>query len=510
MSPSGALPFGTGRETRGLVGSGARRLKSALGAPRTSRVASRRPSISFGALIAMALALWCAAGPAWAAAERSAVVRPGRATIHVTLPLPYVTLGPSNGQTPPGRFASGLSPLDETIATAPAGAVIHLSSGRYGEIIDQTARNSWVTVSGAGDHPAPTIAGAELWGAQRIRFIDVRFSGNVGIDHNPTLHYAQRAKDVEIIDSTIDCGSTRSTPASVGLSIRGGSLDVTIAGDYVHNCVDGLVSQAQDLLSRNIRIVHCTFAHFQGDAFVLGGLANVAVDDDVIADIADPANVIHNDGILILGNDHEISITNDIFANSRVQLIFIQPAVAGTVTRVRSNTDILVAHDLLYGAGGVAVQDQGGIDVDFVANTFWNNYYGSLWVLNSGDQPAEGTIVVDNIIDGFLVYKSTLADENHNLIVAVAGPGPHRFGRDDLLGVDPDFVDAQAGDFQLTLDSPAREAGSRYPTRVTIAIESKDMFGLPDPTRVSIGAFGAQDPAIAYGRPEFVDGPVVR
>jgi hypothetical protein len=408
-------------------------------------------------------------------------------------------VSPSSSLVKTGDSGSQLSDLDKRIAAAHPGTVIHLSSGDYHAIDDFTARQSWVTVSGAGDASAPTIAGADLWGAERVRFVYVKFSNTVNINHSPTAQYGQRSKDIEILNSTIDCGSasTNATQQTYGVGVRGGSENITLSGDYVHDCTYGFSSAVQDLRSSGLVITHSTFSHFSADAMFLGGLSRVNIDDDVISDIDDPAGVVHNDGLLIVGNDLDIKITNDVLKNSRSQLILMQPSPIMTATGVTNNYDIVVAHCLLYGASAVAVQDHGAVDAVFVGNSIWDNYYGSLWVTGAPNSPATGTVIVDNIIQGYETYDSTPAVENHNLLYDVLPKGS--YGKDDLVNVSPDFGDSAAGDFRLRSRSPAINAGVAYPRVVRQDIGHTDLFGLQDPSKLSIGAFQLHDPVVRYG-----------
>jgi len=435
------------------------------------------------------------------------VAGPGQIQVHVPTGRTDETFSPATSDLPAAtssvgntEVSSSATALDAAIASAPSGAVIHLTSGSYSRITDFTARDGWVTISGQGDRTAPAIAGADLWGAHDVRFVDVNFSAEVGIDHNPTLHYAQPAENVQILDSDVDCGSHQTSAGTTGVQVRGGSKHVTLSGDYVHNCVVGFASVAQDNLSSNIVITHSTFAHFPGDGMDLGGLSNVVISQDIIEDMADPARVFHDDGIQFFGNVHHVQITRDVLANSRNQLLFIQDAVAGIQDHTSVNSDILVAHNLIYGAGAVAIQDQGGVDISFIGNTMWSNHYGSLWLLKSGYTgiSPEHTVIVDNIIQGFLAYESSPTLESHNLIVGALNG--YKCGAGDLIA-NPHFVSLARGDFQLANDSPAKAAGMDYSNKVTGPAWPRDLFGHAEATRPAIGAFQPGDPTISYGAP---------
>ena len=422
--------------------------------------------------------------------------------------------------------ASPSPSLASQIANAANGTVIHLASGNYGQINDYAARTGWVTISGQGDATPPQIDGADLFGGQYVRFVDVTFTNQVYINRSPYPSSTQLASNIQILDSEVNCGSTTTSPLTTGIFVRGASSNVTIEGDYIHNCVQGFLSQAQDPLSHNILIVGNQFSDFPGDAIDLGGLEDVTISHNLIQNISDPAGQWHDDGIQFFGNVHNVDITDNVLSNSRDQLIFIQDAIEGA-DGSRSNTNILIAHNLVYGAGAVAVQDQGGINVHFIGNTMWDNYYGSLWVRSStvtGREP-QNTVITDNIIQGLeFLDGATTINESYNLIAN--GPTLYKdgangivyiypvasnyvYGQGDLVNVNPDFVNEPAGDFQLMPGSPAIGAGtsSNYafrdsPTTSLSFGPTMNDLGAPIGPSVTLGAFQPADTSVSYGAPD--------
>ena len=478
-----------------------------------------------GCLVALFSTFLVACGGAQATHHRTAHQGQtvGRHAVGIELPKPTIFV-----RSAEVAHTSGSAPetLSHQIASAPNNSVIQLASGTYSEIDDYAARTGWVTISGQGDATPPQIDGAMLLGAQYVRFVDVDFTAEVTVSNGPYESSTQLASNVQILNSEVDCGSTTSAGYTQGITVRGASRFITISGDWIHNCAVGFSSIAQDPLSYRITITDNTFSDFPGDAIYMGSLDDVIVSHNIIEDISDPADVIHNDGILMFGDDHNISITDNVLANSRVQLIFIQDAIASTSTGVQSNTNILIAHNLIYGAGAVAVQDQGGIGVSFVGNTMWDNYYGSLWVIKSpitGAQPQD-TVLIDNVVQGFELIDSPLpAVENHNLIMN--GPSLYSYGTDGLVYLDPvastylygagDEVNAQpgftsepTGDYQLSPGSPALGAATTVYTGVATGDSqdpdslNADMYGTPLASSPALGAFQPGDPTIAYGAPQ--------
>jgi len=399
--------------------------------------------------------------------------------------------------------------LATALASAPAGSVIHLAPGSYPHVDDRLARTGWVTVRGRGASSKPLIHGASLFGARYLRFVDVRFSAEVYI-RDTVDGRARSAEHIQIIDSEVDCHSRRADAGTTGIMVRAASHAVSLDGDYVHRCVVGFGSVAQDVVSTNISIAHSTFEDFPGDAIDLGGLSGVLIDHDIIRKVADPKGIYHDDGIQFFGNVRHVRITNNVIANSRDQLIFIQDAIQSGATHSSVNRDILVAHNLIYGAGGWAIQNQGGLDVKFVQNTMWSNHWGSLLVRRSSftNIAPHDTVIVNNVIQGLGFMGARAAVESHNLLVAT--PPSYRSGPSDRRNLDPRFVNARHGDFQLEPTSPLLGSGSASAAKWTRGVSS--LGGEPKRQIASaltnIGAFQSSDPRIAYGAPIYGPAPL--
>jgi hypothetical protein len=429
--------------------------------------------------------------------------------------MPSYYVAPFGTATLSNTTAQNPMSLQTAVNSVPAGATVAVAAGSYPTVTDTAARSSYATFTGQGDATEPIIAGANLYGAQFIRFSDVAFTAEVHIDWSSLSTVArpgQVADHVQIIDSEVNCGSTQTRPFTQGLVVRHESDHVTFSGDYIHNCVVGFGSVAQDPISTDITIEDCTFEDLQGDGIDLGGVEGVIIDHNIIRDISDPAALYHDDGIQFFGNDQNVKITNNVLANSRDQLIFIQDAVKSAITRSSVNRNILIAQNLVYGAGSFAVQDQGGQNVVFVNNTLWDNHYGSLLVTVSNYTGLSPTLALtNNILQGVdFVASATARVDSHNLLADVSATS-HSWSPTDLLDAQPTFVDAAEGDFALAANSLGIGFADATLAQALMSGDSTletDMFGLTPPAFYNIGALQSDDPDNAYGALEFGPAPL--
>jgi len=399
-------------------------------------------------------------------------------------------LGAARGQLPAIDEKTGTN-LSAQVASARAGSTIHLGSGTYPPIIDYTARSGWVTVSGQGDLRPPIIHGAELFGARFVRFVDVHF--DEGLYITARSFRTQAARDIQVVNSQITCANTHSTQTgSKGIFIRGATTDVSVVGDLITGCVVGFSSAVQDEPSRDIVIEHDTVSHIYGDGIDLGGLSDVIIAHNLIKDIYDPAQQYHDDAIQFFGNTQNVSVFDNVLDNSRSQLILIQGADIPTADDRPSNSDISVEHNLLYGAGGVAIQDEGGLFVRVVGNTIWANHYGALWLRNSGRQRPVSTVIIGNVLSELAVFDSDQPSIDRDNFIGRAVDA--RLSRSDRVHFAPSFVDANLGDFALR--------GGTVPSDLEMASAgATDLFGRTIPARALPGAIQIGDPRQEFGRP---------
>lgn len=434
---------------------------------------------------------------------------PGLRLLKLTLPEASVELTPRTDT--PGT-QPGHDKLSHEIVTAPAATVIHLASGRYPKFEVTKRRTGWVTVSGEGDVTKPVLLGAKLFGASHIRFVDVDLS-KIRMNQSPIPKYAHPTTDVQVLNSEIDCNHHG---GGVGVTVRNGARHITFDGDFVHNCQVGFASDAQDIVSNDVSITHCLFENFYDDAIDLGAMHDLTIADDVVRLIAHKHHhPYHDDGIQFFGNTSNTLIEHNVLANSNDQLIFIQDAIKSIHTRSSVNADIAVIGNLIYGAGAIAVQDQGCVDCQFVGNTIWATHDGAILIRKSGYTgivPTH-TLIADNIFQQYTLAIHGHVVQGYNVFARSSGSkgnhGPH-----DVVTAKVDLQSPRQGLFAPTGSSPA--TGSAAPQAVLLrmaraadadpgVISLLARYRAPDRGAV---ASGSKQPS--YGVPYLVTGHKLR
>jgi hypothetical protein len=177
-----------------------------------------------------------------------------------------------------------------------------------------------------------------------------------------------------------------------------------------------------------------------------------------------------------------------------VQLIFIQNAIIHAANGRRQNSNILISHNLMYGAGGVGLQDEGGVDVRLVGNTIWSNRLGSVWLRGHGAGRTSGTVLVGNLISKLAFLQGNRPVTNSfNVIKSHHGDNDRANGNE--LGVQPAFAAPATGNFtpmhwhaSASLAAAERAAGA-----------TTDLYGQPLPASAAPGAIQQGDPSQGFG-----------
>jgi hypothetical protein len=168
-------------------------------------------------------------------------------------------------------------------------------------------------------------------------------------------------------------------------------------------------------------------------------------------------------------------------------LIFIQDATKNQFNGSRTNQDILVLGNLIYGAGAAAVQDQGGVDVQFIGNTIWFNHDGAMIVRRSpySHTVPIHTLVADNVVQGLALRHVPHIVQGYN----VFGMAGKTQASTDIVAKDPGFTNGSAGIFAIAAGS----AAARPPAPPATLVAMAKSAGASAAAQKLIGAYRASD-----------------
>jgi hypothetical protein len=354
-----------------------------------------------------------------------------------------------------GSAGAPLRTLSVALRRDTTGQTIYLGSGRFAAAEDLTRATRTVHVEGRGAGKT-TIAGIHILGATNLTISDVEFTAPVFITHNPTLHALAPARNIDV---------QRSTMTGVGqmcVTVRDGSQNIRVADNFIHGCAMGVAGPGNAEQSSDIAIEGNRIEDMTADGIQFGDWTDVTIAHNKIHHIVDPRHIIHDDGILITGAAYNVTIKSNQISESLAQLLLIQPAV-GPIR------DVHVTNNLMVGAGGVAIQNQGAFGSVFTHNTVWQTRYGGLWLLEgfvklvpAGRVVPTDTIVEDNILSSIIAIQGARAARAQGNVVPCSSVPNHPTSA--TLGYTcvtaPGFIDEADGDFRLTSGAPARRINS--------------------------------------------------
>lgn len=153
---------------------------------------------------------------------------------------------------------------------------------------------------------------------------------------------------------------------------------------------------------------------------------------------------------------------------------------------VEGSDQVAVYNNLIVNNRRAGMRVWGGSDLQAVNNTVYGNHDNGLSI---GDvqEPAASVAVINNIVDANLpsgiIVDATTADYTGNFNLNADGYGSDTpQGPNDIVGMDPVFIDARDGDFHLAQVSPAVDAGDS-------AIDADLLIALQQDTTQTDGSF---------------------
>lgn len=177
--------------------------------------------------------------------------------------------------------------------------------------------------------------------------------------------------------------------------------------------------------------------------------------------------------LMRIDSQSEIRISNDVFSDNPI----------GTELIVCFDSDVHIDHNLFVGNGGISCIGVWSGNVQIINNTFHANSRGFYDI--GGTVTARNNIVSESIEYG--VYGSIEVLEYNDLYgnhPDLAGGATPDIG---TIFADPRFVDAQARDFRLRLESPCIDSGDPNPIYNDPLGSRNDMGAFPVYCDTSVG-----------------------
>lgn len=294
-----------------------------------------------------------------------------------------IYVSPTGDDTASGTDVTPLKTIPAAIRRAKAGNRIQLAPGSYPLVREEAVRELGVTIAGSGPETTQ-IAGAEIWGGQRLTFEQVRFTAPVQVQGHRVLHASQPAVDVTFDNAEFVSSGTC-------LMIREGARDIAVTDSRFRGCYTGIAGPGNPYMSQGIRIERNRIERSTSDAIQFGAWSDVEIRENTITDVQDPKGVIHNDGIQLTGNSSDVLIERNEIMRSGTQLIFIQDAI-GPIDSVD------VIENVVSGAGAVAVQSQGATNARFLSNTITDANHGGLWLRQGAERAGTTVVPTDTVL----------------------------------------------------------------------------------------------------------------
>ena len=367
----------------------------------------------------------------------------------------------SSAQTP-------VCSIPRALDLAPAaGATILVHGGSYPSLkLDNYHRDAMVRVV-ADPAGSATIDGIQISRTDHLRIEGFRVTSRFDV--------VQDAHDLEIVGN--DIGNQRSGLYLYGWTDPPGMIrDVLIEGNAIHDIdytgqqgpAEGYGIQMTGNVS-NITIRANTIRSVAED-YIQGGGTGITVDRNTFLgpSLAGSHPDAHADLWQVYGTSQRLRFTNNLVRNtgtsSGLLLQFSGPA--------QPHRDVVIANNVFdHGSDGYEMQLYNTVGLRVVNNTVLNSSYGL--ALRRDDQVPDGSdnLITGNILSaapGHAAISSEIdwAKEDFNWIVT-PGTGPQRWGRHDIRGGQPAFVDPATADFRLRPGSRgtgAADAADATPT----------------------------------------------
>ncbi|MEH2050724.1 choice-of-anchor D domain-containing protein [Nostoc sp.] len=376
----------------------------------------------------------------------------------------------SNGLNEQNAFRT----LTKAVSQLQTGDTLYVMNGTYDKgftlFNKNGSPNNWTTIKaypGATPKIVTTGSGMNIFSSSYVRVEGLTFEGN---RENITLAYALQQKD------------NLSNPLTTanGIYVAPWTNSQGVGGTNPHHVV----------ISGN------TVSNFPGGGIALSDTDYITVEKNVVSGNA-WYSPYGNQGITALRSFNFDNNTTDYRMIFRDNIAYNNQSlvpwyVAGKITEghgimldttMRSKSGVpytgkaLIANNIVYNNGSSGIDVFKGINVDVVNNTTYQN---SRVLTNSGEI---GVSYSDNVrVNNNILYASDNQKANvvkyatditfdrnlvYNSNAFQASDNPNATGLQNILGKDPQFVNAAGKNFALKPGSPAIDAGSNGLNAIT-------------------------------------------
>jgi hypothetical protein len=361
-----------------------------------------------------------------------------------------VHVAPTGDDQGDGSAQDPLRSIDAGVDAAGPGGTVVLADGDYPQFKDDDGDRAEPVRIVAERSRGARIDGADVGGAANLTFDGVVFANMVvlGDDGRP-------ARDITITNSELTTDRK-----AVCMIMRGGSSDITLTYNWVHDCDHGLTGPGPSKQSRHIMIAGNRFEHFDLDGIQFVNWSDVTIDRNTIRDMHDPEGKNHADGIQSIGGNRRVRITHNEISDSRHQLILVQDSLSGP------SRDVTIESNLLHGAGANALDAISVYGLRVVGNTIWHSRGGILVDVGKSGQPRRN-LFAGNIVSLFYVDPDTHQPKRRDNILGDAN-GPTAPG--EVVEKRPGF---RGRSFTLAPDAVGRQADAKR------WLPRTDLYGLP-------------------------------
>jgi hypothetical protein len=361
-----------------------------------------------------------------------------------------VHVSPSGDDQGDGSSQDPLKTIAAGVKAAGPGGTVMLADGDYPRFTDADPNRAEPVRIVAERSRGARIAGADVGGAANLKFDGLVFTNMVALGDD-----GRPARDITITNSELTTDRK-----AVCMIMRGGSQNITLTYNWVHDCDHGLTGPGPSKQSRHITISGNRFEHFDLDGIQFVNWSDVTIDRNTIREMHDPAGKNHADGIQSIGGNRRVTITHNEISDSRHQLILVQDSLSGP------SRNVTIESNLLHGAGSNALDAISVYGLRVTGNTIWHSRGGIFVDIGKSGQPRRN-LFAGNIVSLFYVTPRTRQPMRRDNVL---GDSNGATASGEVVESKPGF---RGRSFSLAPDAVSRD------TDAARWLPQTDLYGLP-------------------------------